>query len=1068
MKSLKFFAALAMPVVFAACTSEELYTSEANAPQSMEEVVGTNLLGTDLSLDFSTGVSVESRLVASTGNWEETDLLGLGWLVNNGGVDKDQLSTQAPTNSKLYNNVRFGWNEDEKRFTANAGMYEGWYFAYYPWSYMPKAGTVKTVKVNPEQKSSNPNERISQVLHLSLRQFISANPEDGDIDQETGAINKTFSASQVLNVLKVETSAVEGSTFENEKGVLAGCEIESVTITADKDVFSNGELTIRAAKLPAYDDTKSEVENREALESSLRVADADECVLHTDFTNAVTTEVADGVYTVGDNASIYTLLVPATAELTDVVINVKADCGDFVIKYQDGEFAEGTPEKINNDAIQAIIDAYAEGGELTSIYRNDENGKTKVLSVPVKLYDEIFVPDFKNVTADNWAAKVTLANQLKLEEPEFELAENAEIVLSSKIKLPTNGVTVKGTKNNKFIVEKSYTWTEGLKLGDNKVKVEVATDAKLTVNSGAVIANDVTNDGVITVKKGATLGNKAKANLTNNKTVYVEFGGFVYPKSGKEGAIAYKVPKKYSLKTIDDMIGTGTAGSANVNTLEINSDVDLKCQHTTTTDPEGSDGNPYNPSAGTPGSSDTEVLDLSGINLWINGTGKVSATAPYAYKVKDVVMNGGELSGIDIAGNVTMNGTSTISDGDITGTVTVEGGEATISNGDIANDVTVKAGSIEISNGDVKSITADGTVTMSNGNVAGNVTLTSGESNFANVNIYGTLTIETAATANLSNATNAIKVKKIVNKGKLTSTNDINVEDIVADNCVIYLESTANAKDKVIWYSTTFEQIDGIELRGRILKAGTADLATATKKGQTIVLYSDLTNVEWSDLNPNDVDYILDLNGNTLDIIGEAKNLNASGDEMKKSMTIKNGVIKDAVILNAKNITFENVTFKVDYLENPNTPAIWWIDGNATFVNCKFESKVGRHLETISNRIPNATLTVTDSYFKSQPNTCPYFNPLGSKAKVVLTGNTFESGFSFDGLYGSETKYTVSGNKFEGTFGFSANVSDVSELTAKSKAFCNELLNNNDFLGTNKIDVYSTVLGTSIYVNAGF
>ena len=1040
MKSLKFFAALAMPVVFAACTSEELYTSEANAPQSMEEVVGTNLLGTDLSLDFSTGVSVESRLVASTGNWEETDLLGLGWLVNNGGVDKDQLSTQAPTNSKLYNNVRFGWNEDEERFTANAGMYEGWYFAYYPWSYMPKAGTVKTVKVNPEQKSSNPNERISQVLHLSLRQFISANPEDGDIDQETGAINKTFSASQVLNVLNVKTSAVEGSTFENEKGVLAGCEIESVTITADKDVFSNGELTIRAAKLPAYDDTKSEVENREALESSLRVADADECVLHTDFTNAVTTEVADGVYTVGDNASIYTLLVPATAELTDVVINVKADCGDFVIKYQDGEFAEGTPEKINNDAIQAIIDAYAEGGELTSIYRNDENGKTKVLSVPVKLYDEIFVPDFKNVTADNWAAKVTLANQLKLEEPEFELAENAEIVLSSKIKLPTNGVTVKGTKNNKFIVEKSYTWTEGLKLGDNKVKVEVATDAKLTVNSGAVIANDVTNDGVITVKKGATLGNKAKANLTNNKTVYVEFGGFVYPKSGKEGAIAYKVPKKYSLKTIDDMIGTGTAGSANVNTLEINSDVDLKCQHTTTTDPEGSDGNPYNPSAGTPGSSDTEVLDLSGINLWINGTGKVSATAPYAYKVKDVVMNGGELSGIDIAGNVTMNGTSTISDGDITGTVTVEGGEATISNGDIANDVTVKAGSIEISNGDVKSITADGTVTMSNGNVAGNVTLTSGESNFANVNIYGTLTIKTAATANLSNATNAIKVKKIVNKGKLTSTNDINVEDIVADNCVIYLESTANAKDKVIWYSTTFEQIDGIELRGRILKAGTADLNTV-KKDDVVVLYSDLTVDDWDELNPNNVAYVLDLNGNTLTVSNPALNTSTS-------VTIKNGKVVGQMYTEA-SFKAENVTFETNTVI-PSSEGAVQVRNNAKveLTNCTFKCEDVIPFSIESGY--NGSLTLTGCTFEYVTvNKFPYFNSVGTKAKVVIKNCVFESPLATD-IAASYSKFTFENNRFIDTFDYTGTTA-VASMSPKEKTFINTVLGSNDFEGTNRV-----------------
>ena len=1072
MKTFKLFAALAMPVVFAACTSEDLYTNGANAPQTMEEVVGANLLGVDLSMDFTTCIDAKSRLTTA-GKWQSTDLLGMGWLVNNGGSENEQLSTIPPTNSKLYNNLMFGWDEEKGRFTSNGNMYEGWYFAYYPWSYMSKPGVSKTVDVNPEQVSSNPNDRMSQILHLTHRQFISADPTVGDIDQKTGAINKVFKASQVLNVLAVKSSAVAGSKFEQENGVLAGCNIESVTINADKNVFSDGNLTIRAAKLPEYNDEKDWAENREELDKSLRVENPNDCVLHTEFTNFVTTKVKAGVYTVGNNASIYTLLVPATAELNENNFNiiVTLDNGYFEVTYKSEAEIEAEEDEVikqamktNNAAIQAIVNAYDEGGALTSIYRNEE-GQTVVMSVNVALYDAIFNPDFKNVTAENWASKVALANDLQLENPVFELADEAEIVLSSKLTLPTNGVTVKGTAKNKFIVNKSYTWKENLKLEGN-IKVEVSDDAKLTVSRGAVIANEITNNGEITVKNGATLGNKTKGNLTNKKTVFVEWGGFVYPKSGSEGTIAYIVPKRYSLKDIEDMIGTGASGSANVNTLVVKDGVALECQSITTTNPEGSDNNPYNPSEPTPGSSTTKVLDLSGITLWINGTGKVSADAPYAYKVKDVVMNGGELSGIEIEGNVTVEGGSaTISNGDITGNVTVETGSIEISNGDITGDVTVKTGSIEISNGNVNgAVTVNGSATISNCDITSDVTLDNGESNFTNVRIYGTLTINANATANMSNATTAIKVKKIVNKGKLTSTNDINVEEIVADNCVIYVESTANAKDKVIWYSNKFEQIDGIELRGRILNAAVVQLGTA-KKGQTIIVNSDLNLNNWSDLNPEDVDYILDLNGNTLNINGEESYM-YSTVKMEETMTIKNGVIVDQLRLNAKNIIFENVTFKVDYLTSPNTPAIYWIDGNVTFKNCKFETAIGRHLEGAGNA--NGTVTLTDCHFKAQPEAIPYFNSLGSKGKIIMTGNTFESGIGFDGLYAYETKYTVTNNRFERTFGFSAPVNDKTELNSKSKTFCNSLLNNNYFIGTNKIDVYSTTLGQSIFVNTGF
>ena len=235
------------------------------------------------------------------------------------------------------------------------------------------------------------------------------------------------------------------------------------------------------------------------------------------------------------------------------------------------------------------------------------------------------------------------------------------------------------------------------------------------------------------------------------------------------------------------------------------------------------------------------------------------------------------------------------------------------------------------------------------------------------------------------------------------------------------------------------------------------------KKGQTIIVNSDLNLNNWSDLNPNDVDYILDLNGNTLNIDGE-ESYHYSAVMMEETMTIKNGVIVDQLRLNAKNIIFENVTFKVDYLTDANTPAIYWINGNVTFKNCKFETAIGRHLEGAGNA--NGTVTLTDCHFKAQPEATSYFNPLGAKGKIIMTGNTFESGIEFDGLYGYETKYTVTNNRFESVFGFTAPVVDKTELNSKSKTFCNSLFKDNNLVGTNKIKVYGST--QIFFVNAGF
>ena len=98
MKSTKFLAILAGTAMFAACTQEELFEAN-NTPQQMDEVVGANLVGTDLLMNaYINGSSAQSRYAGGVNAWENNDVVGLGWLVS--GTFSDPQTTASIPESK--------------------------------------------------------------------------------------------------------------------------------------------------------------------------------------------------------------------------------------------------------------------------------------------------------------------------------------------------------------------------------------------------------------------------------------------------------------------------------------------------------------------------------------------------------------------------------------------------------------------------------------------------------------------------------------------------------------------------------------------------------------------------------------------------------------------------------------------------------------------------------------------------------------------------------------------------------------------------------------------------------
>ena len=69
------FSSAFLAIGFAACTNEEV---AMDSTQQLNQVVGAELIGTDISINVSNGVG--SRLNAE--GWQSTDKLGLAWIVN--------------------------------------------------------------------------------------------------------------------------------------------------------------------------------------------------------------------------------------------------------------------------------------------------------------------------------------------------------------------------------------------------------------------------------------------------------------------------------------------------------------------------------------------------------------------------------------------------------------------------------------------------------------------------------------------------------------------------------------------------------------------------------------------------------------------------------------------------------------------------------------------------------------------------------------------------------------------------------------------------------------------------
>ena len=769
MKSTKILAVLAGTALLTACSQEELFEAN-NTPQQMEEVVGAKLAGTDISMNVSmTGSSAQSRYAGGESGWGNSDVVGLGWILN-GNISDVQSENKIPDASGLYANHMFGTENKGDTWSTKGNLYEGWYFAYYPWSYEAKAGKIKKYEMNPKMLDRGAAYHQSQSLYLSNNQFIS----ESDIDKNTNSLTDDIKLYQAVKFIQITAKAQEESTFA-KGGDLSGLQIDKVTISAgEKNIFAD-KVNIYAKNLPnkfeySEEETKAETDKRNL--AAFRGAYSN--VVTATKISTISRDVTEADLLVstnptaeGKNVNVYLNVLPATDDdltLEDITVTFHSGAASFVIAYDENI------SDTNKAAFEALVAAYHKDGVLSTIDEVDENGNPKEGLTPLRLTLELcaedFVTDFSSITTvDEWNEAVTLVQRLKRSEAEFCIDGNIEF--DGKIKMPegcaltVTAVTDENADETKTLADNVITLKgthDGIPAELNIEGINVVVEG--TVNEAqTIVANTITNNGTLKLGQGTSvdvqkvldaevinnnvieMAEYSMITKVNNKgrIIIVYKSAIELAEGGENGEIVYEVTKLDTPTRIQNVLrttGNNQYRHAQVNVLVFDSENKIsEFDLTYNTNDEGEDD--YYNSTLNPGQSGITYEGLDKVSLEINGV-NVSST-------KDVTVKNVEITDANLGAGITVGGD-----------LTVKGGNVLANVAKIEGALTIEAGQGEINAATIGSVDiASGNFTINAETINQNVVAV-GENYFNVENFNGTVTLENTtpnASVNIDGAT---------------------------------------------------------------------------------------------------------------------------------------------------------------------------------------------------------------------------------------------------------------------------------------------------------------------------
>ena len=543
-------AAFALSAMFAACTKEEVPVVQEF---QQDQFVGAELIGTDVSMNIGTDTKVDA-----SGNFENGDKTGLGWMIyDNGtkGYKTPQLATKAANTSELFANHMY--IRENGKFVSKGNMYKGWHFAYFPFQYMEMLGEDLKVTINPTQTEDYTRDVVNTVFNISGAHFLSAESLDENYQMKDEIVFDLVRAVNTILVTVKPTDMFTGSE------ALKNLKIKSIKLETKAKVFPSEVVAIDPTALPNIDGEEFTVAD---------VYSALPNVMGTTRNNTNITTLVDNEnfnLTADQTLRIYTLpTAEKTVSAKNVVFTIEVEGGVFTVPYVTDE-EDPRYSETNIEAIEALVEAYEEDGKLTEF-------GTKALQLELELNGAMFAPAFGAISSESeWNNAIAVADALELECPVFTLVNevdedgNYEWVFTGDIKLLSDPESVLTVQGDPMVLGAEMEWPSEEYLN---VETKVVVNADLRVD-GDMNAGTIINNAVITVGPNGSVSNSEDKALVNNKEVQVEFGGYVFP-SATAGTIAYVVEGATTADVykVNTML---THENTSVNTLIVRTELDL-------------------------------------------------------------------------------------------------------------------------------------------------------------------------------------------------------------------------------------------------------------------------------------------------------------------------------------------------------------------------------------------------------------------------------------------------------------------------------------------------------------
>ena len=628
MKTRILFSTLFAASLFTACTSDDLLNE---APKdASDEVVGATLLGKGLSL--SVDADADTRI--TDGQWDEGDVIGLGWFVKGSyGVEQAYVQNVAGMEEEMAINHRFAFSKnDGKKFQTASNIYEGWHLAYSPFAYTKQSMQKLTIPLNALRmtKESYTDDALACRPAVSAKDYLAGSK----IDQQTGQITTQYTlvnvAHQFRPVLDPSTRFTQDGT-----GVLNTLKVKEIELSAIDDTkpFTTG-IEVDPNKVPEFEygwyeddkwQSKADFTDNRAKYNADKTKEKfkydlfgeGQAFIPSSTARSISREINCSSIMLNGTHPVNIYLNKTEIAARNLQIKVKVECGYFTIKYQDvpsnnpnGTWPEArkAAQRVNNNTINAFVTQIAKD------VMEKDGQPYGAKGGHLMLIEEDFTPVFDDINSEaKWNRAVSVVNALGTDVTRtFTLSDNVNF--AGNIEMPTTGsyIEVRGY-GNLVIKGQDVAFPErincdgyvGLRVNGSATVSSYEEFKDVYVNEGATLnitnkgtvngISSVANYGTINVDAISTLAakNDGSGTITNEGilgsgrdrhfvrgVIDVKYGSYVKSNSAVavKGIVQHRVTNTTRAYQINNMIsdGSSTAGlTARVNTLVVENGITL-------------------------------------------------------------------------------------------------------------------------------------------------------------------------------------------------------------------------------------------------------------------------------------------------------------------------------------------------------------------------------------------------------------------------------------------------------------------------------------------------------------